>query len=109
MKYIITESRIDELVQKYITNYVGPLEKHSSPTFGQTYIWYTDLNGGIVFEISDTPYHGVGLGVLESVWNAVMNMFSFSDNGTDIAFTIWMSNYIGKKEYIEGVYTFQKD
>jgi hypothetical protein len=109
MKYIITESRIDELVQKYITNYVGPLEKHSSPTFGQTYIWYTNLNGGMVFEISDTLYNGVGLGVLESVWNSVKDMFSFSDVVTDIAFTIWMSNYIGKKEYIEGVYTFQKD
>jgi hypothetical protein len=110
MKYVITESRLDELVQKYITNYVGGLlEKHSSPTFGKTYIWYTNSNGSMVFEISDTLYHGVGLGVLESVWNTVKDMFSLSDNDTDIAFIIWVSNYMGKKGYIEGVYTFQND
>jgi hypothetical protein len=109
MKYLIAESRLDNLVQKYITNYVGPLDEHATPTFGQTYIWYTNLNGGMVFEISDTLYHGVGLGVFEPMWNTVKNMFSLSDNDTDNAFIVWMSNYLGKKEYFEGVYTFEKD
>jgi len=107
MKYIIKESRLDELVQNFITSQVGLLESHSSPTFGHTYIWYTNLNGVMLFEISDTLYHGVGLGVLESMWNVVKGMFSLSDNDTDKAFIKWMSNYLGRKEYIEGVYTFE--
>jgi hypothetical protein len=43
------------------------------------------------------------------MWNTVKNMFSLSDNDTDNAFIVWMSNYLGKKEYFEGVYTFEKD
>ena len=88
MKYIIKESRLDELVQNFITSQVGLLESHSSPTFGHTYIWYNNLNGVMLFEISDTDYHGVGLGVLESMWNVVKGMFSLSDNDTDKAFIV---------------------
>ena len=107
MKYLITESRLNELVQNYITNYVGVLERHSSPTFGRSYIWYTNLNGEMMFEISDTDY-GLALGVYESMWNTVKDMFSLSDNDTDKAFLTWMKNNEEKREF-EELYTFEKE
>jgi hypothetical protein len=105
MKYLIAESRLDELVQKYITKYVGVLERHSSPTFGRTYIWYTNSNDGMMFEISDTDY-GLALGVFEPMWITVKRMFSLSDNDTDKAFLTWMKNNEAKREF-EELYTFE--
>jgi hypothetical protein len=107
MKYLILESRLDKLVQKYITNYVGVLERHSSPTFGRSYIWYTNLNGEMIFEISDTDY-GLALGVYESLWSLVKGVLSLSDSDTDRAFLIWMTNNEEKREF-EDLYTFEKE
>jgi len=102
MKYLIAESRLNELVQNYITNYVGLLERHSSPTFRQTeYIWYTNLNDEMMFEINDNE-----LGVFESMWNSVRNVFSLSDYDTDKAFLTWMKNNKQMKDFI-GLYTFE--
>jgi hypothetical protein len=105
MKYLITESRINELIQNYITNYVGVLERHSSPTFGRSYVWYTNSNDGMMFEISDTDF-GLALGVFEPMWNTVKGMFSLSDNDTDRAFLTWMKNNEEKIEF-EELYTFE--
>lgn len=105
MKYTITESRLDKLVQNFITNQVGLLERHTNPTFGDTYIWYTDLKDVMVFEISDGG-EGIGLGVLKSMWNLVKEMFSLSNYETDNAFMTWMNNNQGW-ESLDGVYTFE--
>lgn len=105
MKYIITESRLDKMVQNFITNQVGLLERHTNPTFGDTYIWYTDLKDVMVFEISNNKA-GLGLGVLEPMWNLVKTMFSLSDYETDNAFITWMSNNKGL-ESPDGVYLFE--
>jgi len=107
MKYLITESRLDNLVQKYITKYVGVLEKHLTHTFGRSYIWYTNINGEMMFEVSDTDY-GLALGVYESMWNMVKGVFSLSDSDTDRAFLIWMTNNEEKREF-EDLYTFEKE
>ena len=101
MKYLIAESRLNELVQNYITNYVGLLERHSSPTFRQVYIWYTNLNDEMMFEINDNE-----LGVFESMWNSVRGVFSLSDYDTDKAFLTWMKNNKQMKDFI-GLYTFE--
>ena len=99
MKYLIAESRLDELVQNYITNYVGLLERHSSHT--SRYIWYTNLNGEMMFEIDSNE-----LGVFESMWNAVRGVFSLSDYDTDKAFLTWMKNNKEMKGFV-GLYTFE--
>lgn len=106
MKYLIAESRLDNLVQKYITNYVGVLESHSIPSFGRPYIWYTNLNDEMMFEISEN--YSLALGVYESMWNTVKDMFSLSDNDTDKAFLTWMKNNEAKREF-EGLYTFRQE
>lgn len=107
MKYIITESRLDKLVQDFITNSVGELERHTNPEFGDTYIYYTTVRGETVFEISEGA-HGLGLGVLESIWNLVHGIFSLSDYETNIAFLSWMENNVGW-DYADEVYTFENE
>jgi hypothetical protein len=99
MKYLIAESRLNELVQNYITNYVGLLERHSSPT--SRYIWYTNLNGEMMFEIDSNE-----LGVFESMWNSVRGVFSLSDYDTNKAFLTWMKNNKQMKGFV-GLYTFE--
>ena len=60
-----------------------------------------------MFEISDTDY-GLALGVYESMWNTVKDMFSLSDNDTDKAFLTWMKNNEAKREF-EELYTFRQE
>ena len=107
MKYVITESRLDELIQNYISESVGLLERHSShDSYSYSnYMWYTNLKDVMIFEIAETD-EGLGLGVLESLWNSVNGMFSLSDYDTDKAFMKWMLNYKGGK-FPGGIYTFE--
>ena len=105
MKYVIMESRLDELVQNYVSESVGLLERHFTPDSYSGYIWYTNLKDVMVFEITYTD-EGSGLGVLESLWNSVNGMFSLSSYDTDKAFMAWMWNHMGGK-FPGGVYTFE--
>jgi hypothetical protein len=107
MKYIIKESRLDKLVQTFITNYVGPLKRNIHPDFGDSYIWYTTSKDITVFEISEGA-HGLGLGVLESMWDLVKEMFSLSHLETDNAFSTWAANNEGM-ETPDEIYTFEND
>jgi len=107
MKYIITESRLDRLVQNFISNHVGQLELHLHPDFGESYVWYTDSKDNKVFEISRSSA-GVGLGVLESMFKLVKGMFSLSDYDANNAFSKWMEDNKGLDSF-DGVYTFEND
>lgn len=106
MRYTINKSRFDELVQNFISKSVGGLERHAYPSESYKYIWYSDSNGIMIFEITDIP-EGLGLGVFEVLWKNVKGMFSLSDNDTDEAILKWMWNYNGTK-YPGGVYTFEQ-
>lgn len=109
MKYIITESRLDKLVQNFITNYVGQLKRHIHPDFGDAYIWYTNSNDVTVFEISlNHESNGVALGVLESMWDLVKGMFLLSNLETDNAFSTWVANN-KEMESPDEIYTFEND
>ena len=110
MKYIITESRLDKLVQTFITNYVGPLKRNIHPDFGDSYIWYTTSYDLTVFEISSSNSGEgvVALGVLESMWDLVKGMFLLSSLETDNAFATWAANNEGM-ETPDEIYTFEND
>jgi hypothetical protein len=108
MKYLITESRLDEMIDDYITNITGGvLELHKHPNAMFDYVWWTDLEGRSIFEGYNNN-EGLSLGVREDIWNSVNRMFSLSSNNTDIAFLKWMFNYNGMK-FPSGVYTFENE
>ena len=108
MKYIITESRLDKLVNDFINELTGGvLERNKHPNDMVDYIWWTDLKGRTIFEQDDTD-EGLSLGVREDIWNSVNRMFSLSSYDTHIAFQKWMFNYNGTK-FPAGVYTFESE
>lgn len=102
MKYVISESRLDDIVQKFISDYVGDLKSHVSTAPGPTYVWYTGRNGIVMFEVTNTD-KGPRLDVPIDLWNTVKKLFSLSMSEVDNAFLKWMHNYNGY-EYPGGVY-----
>ena len=98
MNYIITESRLDKMIDKYITSIIGgELIRYGNG-------WYKP-NGEFLFLMEDTN-DGLVLGVKGDLWVGVSHLFSLNDGyKTDKAFKTWMENYSGDK-FPGGVYTF---
>jgi len=99
MKYLITESRLDKMIDKYITSIIGgELTNHGGDR------WYKP-NGELLFLMEDTN-DGLVLGVRGDLWVDVSRLFSLNDGyKTDKAFKTWMENYSGEK-FPGGVFTF---
>lgn len=107
MKYIITESRLDTIIDNYITNLIGDkLIKNFHPSSAVGYVWWEDKFGNGVFE-SDESDEDLSLGVYEDVWNSIQSMFSLDSYGTDKALISWMKNKTGM-DFPDGVYTFER-
>jgi hypothetical protein len=74
MKYIISESRLDDIIQKYLSSQLSDLkevEKHGL----EHSIWYVDKSGEPLVVIYPR-YHGGDLLVLRRViYETVANMF----------------------------------
>jgi hypothetical protein len=105
MKYLITESRLDQVINNFITKIVGEkLDRVESKVAPIT--WFHDpKNGKLVFEIDDNAGGDTALGVSNEIYFTVRRMFSLWNNETDKAFMDWMTNYTGKK-FPSGVYNF---
>jgi hypothetical protein len=77
MKYIISESRLDDIIQKYLSSQLSDLkevEKSESDSEGRQ-IWYVDKSGEPLVVIYPR-YHGGDLLVLRRViYETVANMF----------------------------------
>jgi hypothetical protein len=107
MKYIINESRFNNIINEYINSIVGlPIKKHNHPSSFVNYVWFTNNKGESVFE-SDDNGSGLELGVRDDIWVSVQGMFSLSVNETDNRFSEWMGELYGV-EFPGGVYTFER-
>lgn len=107
MKYIITESRINNIINEYINTIVGlPIKKHNHPSLAVSYIWFTNNNGDSVFESDDSDF-GPELGIRRDIWFSVKNMFNLSKDETYNRFLEWMNELYGV-EFPGGVYTFER-
>lgn len=105
MKYIITESRMDELINNFISQIVNlPLKKKGFPTGG---IYWTNSDGDIVFEV-DNSFNETdsALGVDKKIWHNVKGMFSLDPIETDKVITKWMNDYSNMKFDYSTLYTF---
>lgn len=105
MKYVISESRLDNVVQKFISDYVGDLKSRVSTGPGPTYVWYVGNNERVMFEVTRTN-EGERLDVRNDLWNSVKKLFSLSMSEVDNAFLKWMYNYNGY-EYPAGVFNIE--
>lgn len=106
MKYIISESRLNTLIQDFITNSIGgELTKYYHPSSAVGYMWWKNSNGDTIFE-SDDSDEDWALGVRGDLWDLVRGMFLLDAYATDKSFLTWMENYSGMK-FPAGVYTFE--
>jgi hypothetical protein len=90
MKFIISENRLGNLIQKYISSYVGE-ELNPDRTIVVTN-WY-DKNGNRRFKtllVKDDSE----LGVDYNMWVSVKDMFSILDlSYIDYNFIVWFNNH----------------
>jgi hypothetical protein len=106
MNYSITESRLNQIIDTFISNQIGMLKKHIHPSSSVNYYWWTDKYDNSVFEFSgdDDP----SLGVYEKLWESVRDLFDLSPIETDESFLRWAYHHMGM-EFEDGIYTFERD
>ena len=105
MKYIISENRLDNLIQKYISSYIGheltPIDY--SPTFinftGKNDIKYTYWYDKDDVRRFRTYIDELELNVDSDLWKSVKNMFSISDDSyLSRMIVTWFNNHQNKIE-----------
>lgn len=103
MNYSITESRLNQIIDKFITDKVGVLKKHSRVKSSVDYYWWTDKYDNGVFEVSGDYMES--LGVYDKLWVSVKEFFILSDDETDKSFLRWAYHHMGM-EFEDGIHTF---
>ncbi len=98
MKYIITESRRDKIIQNFLEDHVGNLTRHLS----LGYDW-KDKNGETIF---NTDYYEDLLGINQKLWNTIKTMFNLTPNETETAFLEFFHSQTGRY-FPDGIYTFE--
>lgn len=104
MKYIIGESRLDDLVQQFITMKIGgPIKKSEITKFSwPLYHHWENKNGEPIFRTLDGSYK---LDVEDNLYHDVRKMFSLSKKSADSSFLKWVKNNLKIKSF-EGVHVF---
>jgi hypothetical protein len=103
MKYIITESRRDVIVQNFLEDHVGYMERHLHPSTVVDYEHWTDKNNKTTFEVDNGD-----LGVSEVLWNTIKTMFNLTPHETDTALLEFFHSQTGRY-FPDGIYTFEVD
>jgi hypothetical protein len=106
MNYSITENRLKQIIDTFITEQIGVLKKHKHSNPFVNYYWWTDKYGNGVFETSGEDDES--LGVYEKLWMSVNELFGLSPMETDDSFLRWAYHHMGM-EFEDGIYTFERD
>lgn len=107
MDYEISQSRWENLIDKFIKNYVGKLTKVDKPDFN--YSFWVDENGSSIFHSDNDE----SLGVVEDLWNALESTFSLTSYQTRLIFLSWAEKNLNLKINYEGsnvddIFTFER-
>jgi hypothetical protein len=106
MNYSISENRLKQIIDTFITEQIGVLTKHNrSSSFADYYAW-TDKYGNAVFEVFGDDDEL--LGVYEGLWVSVRELFGLSPMETDDSFLRWAYHHMGM-EFEDGIGTFERD
>jgi len=95
MKYIISENRLDSIIQKYISSYIGDELNPVRNSFGDISIdWYAkdDIKRFETYKRVDLDL--TELTIDEELWNSVLDIFGISDTSylRDM-FVMWFNNH----------------
>lgn len=113
MKYEISQSRLNSVIQNYITNMLSNLTKNSAPSEEMgfmedfNYMWWEDPTGRKLFEGIDKE-DGFLLGIHKTLSSSVQDFFQLNEEDTKDSFTLWMIKNYGIPEPHD-VYEFEYD
>lgn len=98
MKYIISESRLEDLVISFIDDNVRGLEHHVSDdipnsSFGEK-TWWWGIDDEELFIANFDPFTTI-VGIRLHLFNLVQNMFSISHDETFEYFGKWIKQRLG--------------
>lgn len=107
MRFIITENKFDDIVDKYLTDTLGgEFHSHSHPNPASDYIWYTDKYGTPVFERDSD-----GFGVREDIWENLRDFFGILPTSGDVDKYLikWLRKNVYPRINPYEFYTFEND
>jgi hypothetical protein len=89
MKYIITESRLNSFIEKWLNENYGDLEKFNRPEFREVYL---SKDGKFKFMYN---LGGKQLYVINDVWNFISNVFNLDYEETAKLLLNWCNKKYG--------------
>jgi hypothetical protein len=87
MKYIITESQINKVIDKFITYQFEPHEVKKSSEYPDSIFWVKD--GEVIVEIEDSDYFWVS----PQIWENIRSMFSLKYSETQQVIRDWLEEH----------------
>jgi hypothetical protein len=97
MRYIITENKLDNVVDKFITNKFNKLSTFKSKIF-PVGLFYIDNHGNIIAEVIFPP-HGRGVIIDWELWKEVSDFFGFETiKEQQESMSKWADQYFGFKD-----------
>ena len=87
MKYIITESQHNKIIDKFITYQFEPHEEKKSSKYPDSIFWVKD--GEVIIEIEDSDYFWVR----SEIWKVIGNMFSLEYSETQQVIRDWLEEH----------------
>ena len=89
MKYVITESRLENFIFNWLENEYGDLKKFKHPSYEEVFL---ERNG--MFKMAYIS-RSKRLYVKNEIWDFVRDMFSLDNEETGELFTKWGNNKFG--------------
>ena len=87
MKYIITESQYNKIIDRFITHQFDPHEEKTSKDYPDSIFWVK--NGEIIAEIQKSKYFWVR----DNIWNTISSMFSLEYDDTQSVIKSWLEEH----------------
>ena len=87
MKYIITESQYNKVIDKFITYQLEPHEEKTSKKYPNSIFWVND--GEIIAEIKKSRYFWVDY----RIWRTISKMFSLEYDETQEVIKEWLEEH----------------
>ena len=87
MKYIITESQYNKVIDEFITHQLEPHKEATSKKFLNSIFWVKD--GEIIAEIEKSKYFWVDY----KIWRTISRMFSLEYEETQEVISEWLEEH----------------
>lgn len=87
MKYIITESQYNRVIDKFLTRKFEPHEEKTSKEYPNSIFWVKD--GKVILEIENSNK----IWVLGSIWDLASDLFELDYDETKLVINHWLEEH----------------